>query len=124
VLLQQELGAGINLLDADTRKVRVGLSENLFDTWVTPTESHVSQNVESVFAEVELKLPWRMVVTDRGVWYYSITDRTDGWENRFELNKKLTETLTVGFRHEVRHNNPDVRSADYRRLRLLFGFDF
>ena len=124
VLLQQEIGAGINVFDADTRKLRVGVSENLFDTWVTPTPSHVSQNVESVFTEVEAKLPWRIIVTDRAVWYYSITDQTQGWENRFELSKKLTETLTMGLRHEVRHNNPDVRSADYRRLRLLFGFDF
>jgi hypothetical protein len=124
VLLQQEIVAGINLFDADTRKLRVGISENLFDTWVTPTPSHVSQNVESLFTEVEAKLPWRIVVTDRAVWYYSITDQTQGWENRFELSKKLTETLTMGLRHEVRHNNPDVRTADYRRLRLLFGFDF
>jgi hypothetical protein len=124
VLLQQEFGAGINLINTDTRKLRTGLSENLFDTWVTPTGTHSSQNVESVFAELEAKLPWRIVLTDRGVWYYSITDQSQGWENRFEISKKLTETLTIGVRHEIRHNNPDVRSADYRRLRLLFGFDF
>ncbi|MEO6004036.1 MAG: hypothetical protein ABIZ04_14100 [Opitutus sp.] len=124
VLLQQEVGAGITLLNTTSRKFRVGLSENLFDTWGTTDGSHISQTVESVFSEVEAKLPWRIVVTDRGVWYYSFQNNTDGWENRFELSKKLTETLTMGLRHEVRHNNPDVRSADYRRLRLLFGFDF
>ena len=124
VLLQQEVGAGIALFDKETRKIRVGLSENLFDTWVTSNDTHVSQTVESAFAEVEAKLPWRIDVTDRGVWYYSISDQSQGWENRFEITKKLTETLTMGLRHEVRHNNPDVRSADYRRLRLLFGFDF
>jgi hypothetical protein len=124
VLLQQEVGAGINLFNSETRKIRVGLSENLFDTWVTPTQSHVSQTDESAFVEVEAKLPWRIVVTDRGVWYYSIADQSQGWENRFEINKKLTETLTMGLRQETRHNNPDVRSADYRRLRVLFGFDF
>ncbi|HTO02526.1 MAG TPA: hypothetical protein VL069_02440, partial [Opitutus sp.] len=126
VLLQQEFGAGVTLLDAENHKIRVGLAENLFDTWVTPveTKTHISQTVESVFFEVETKLPWRIVVTDRGVWYYSIADQSTGWENRFEISKKLTETLTMGLRHEVRHNNPDVRSADYRRLRLLFGFDF
>lgn len=124
VLLQQEVGAGIALFDTETRKLRIGLSENLFDTWLTSTDGHISQTVESAFAEVEAKLPWRIDVTDRGVWYYSIADQSQGWENRFEITKKLTETLTMGLRHEVRHNNPDVRSADYRRLRLLFGFDF
>lgn len=124
VLLQEEFGAGINVVNTDTRKVRVGISENLFDTWALPTDTHTTQNVESVFGEIEAKLPWRIVLSDRGVWYYSITDQSQGWENRFEINKKLTETLTIGVRHELRHNNPDVRSADYRRLRLLFGFDF
>ena len=124
VLLQQEVGAGINLVSSPTRKFRAGLSENVFDTWVTPTGDHNSQNVESVFSELEAKLPWRITLTDRGVYYYSITDNSDGWENRFEIVKKLTETLTMGLRHEIRHNNPDVRSADYRRLRVLFGFDF
>jgi hypothetical protein len=124
VLLQQEAGVGLTLVDSDKRKLRVGVSENLFDTWITPTETHLSQTTESVFAEIEAKLPWRIVVTDRGVWYYSIANETQGWENRFEISKKLTETVTMGLRHEVRHNNPDVRSADYRRLRLLFGLDF
>lgn len=124
VLLQQEVGAGVNLFDAETRKLRVGLSENLFDVWVTPTGDHISQTVESLFAEFEAKLPWRIALTDRGVWYYSFGAQDQGWENRFEINKKLTETLTIGVRHETRHNNPDVRSADYRRLRVLFGFDF
>jgi hypothetical protein len=124
VLLQEEFGAGINLIDTDNRKLRTGLSENLFDTWVTPTKTHSSINVESAFVEVEAKLPWRIVLTDRGVYYYSLTSHGEGWENRFEINKKLTETLTLGLRQEYRHNNPDVRSADYRRLRLMFGFDF
>ncbi|HYD82752.1 MAG TPA: hypothetical protein VEA63_01845, partial [Opitutus sp.] len=124
VLLQQELGAGVNILNTPARKVRVGVSENAFDTWVLPTETHISQTVESLFAEVEAKLPWRVTLTNRGVWYYSFADSTDGWENRFEISKKLTETLTIGARHETRRNNPDVRSADYERLRLLFGFDF
>lgn len=124
VLLQQELGAGVNLLTAPARKVRVGVSENVFDTWVLPTEVHISQTVESLFAEIEAKLPWRITLTNRGVWYYSIIENTDGWENRFEISKKLTETLTIGARHETRHNNPDVRSSDYERLKVLFGFDF
>lgn len=124
VLLQQELGLGINLFNTDTRKLRAGIAENLFDTWVLPMDLHSSENIESIFAEFEAKLPWRITVTNRGVWYYAITDQTEGWENRFEITKKLTETLTIGARHETRHNNPDVRSADYERLRVLFGFDF
>jgi hypothetical protein len=124
VLLQQELGVGVSIVDKDSRKLRVGISENLFDTWLTTTDTHITQTVESVFGEVEARLPWRIVITDRGVWYYSIADQSKGWENRFEINKKLTETLTMGLRHEVRRNNPDVRSADYQRLRVLFGLDF
>ncbi len=124
VLLQQEIGVGINLLNTPTQKLRAGVSENMFDTWVTPTNQHFAENVESLFAEFEAKLPWRITLTNRGVWYYSISDQTDGWENRFEINQKLTETLSVGVRHETRRNNPDVRSADYERLRLLFGVDF
>jgi hypothetical protein len=38
--------------------------------------------------------------------------------------KKLTETLSLGLRHEARYNAPDVRSADYSLLRLFLGFDF
>lgn len=124
VLMQQEVGAGVNLLNTENRKLRTGVSENLFDVWVTPTGSHSSQTVESLFAEFEAKLPWRVTLTNRGVWYYSIASKTDGWENRFEVSKKLTETLTIGARHDIRRNNPDVRSADYERLRVLFGFDF
>lgn len=126
VLLQEEIGAGVTIYNKETRKLRVGLSENLFDVWLTPppVARHVGQNVESVFTEVEAKLPWRVTLTDRGVYYYSITDQSEGWENRFEVNKKLTETVTLGVRHEIRHNNPDVRAADYRRLRLLLGVDF
>jgi len=44
--------------------------------------------------------------------------------NKIELDKKFTETLSIGLRHELRHNNPDVRAADYRLLRLIIGFDF
>jgi hypothetical protein len=87
-------------------------------------QSHTSQTVESLFAEFEAKLPWRISLTNRGVWYYSIRTKDEGWENRFEVSKKLTETLTVGVRHETRRNNPDVRAADYERLRMLFGLDF
>lgn len=124
VLLQQEIGAGINLFNVPTRKLRAGVSENMFDTWLTSEGEHVAQTVESVFAEFEAKLPWRITLTNRGIWYYSISDNTDGWENRFEISQKLTETLTIGARHEIRYNNPDVRVSDYERLRVLFGFDF
>ena len=124
LLLQQEVGAGVNLVDSSARKFRVGLSENRFDTWLLTTDTRVSLLVESLFFELESKLPWRIVLTNRGMWYYSIMDATTGWENRFDITKKLTETLTVGMRHETRQNNPNVRSADYERLRVLFGFDF
>jgi hypothetical protein len=129
LLLQQELGAGVNLINRDDRQLRVGLSENRFDVWVTDGESggvggHQGTNVESVFMEAEWQLPWEITLSDRGVYYYSLSTNEDGWENRFQVDKKLTETLTIGVLHELRHNNPDVRVSDYRLLKLLIGLDF
>jgi hypothetical protein len=124
VLLQQEIGFGVSLLTKPTRKLRAGVSENVFDLWNTqPTEDHTSHAVASTFEEVELMLPWRMALTQRGVWY-PVRNQNDGWENRIELNKKLTETLSAALRHEIRRNSPDGSAQDYTRLKLLFGLDF
>ena len=124
VLLQQELGVGYHVFTSPTRTLRTGVSQNLFDIWNTaPVPDHTSRGVQSIFEEVELKLPWRMGLTQRGVWY-PVNGQNDGWENRVELNKKLTETLSTSVRHEVRRNNPDGSSQDYTRLKLLFGLDF
>jgi hypothetical protein len=97
----------------------------LFDVWQTsePT-THTTSTVESLFVEADWKLPWRMTLTERGVSYYSIATGRDGWENKVELNKKLTETFSVGVRHETRHNSPEVRVQDYTLLKLLMGVDF
>lgn len=123
-LLQQEIGVGYKVFTSATRTLRVGVSQNLFDIWNTaPTPDHTSRGVQSLFEEVELKLPWRMALTQRGV-YYPTKGEVDGWENRVELNKKLTETLSTAIRHEIRRNNPDGSAQDYTRLRLLFGLDF
>ena len=125
VLLQQEIGVGVSLFALPKRNLRVGIAENLFDVWQTSApESHNQSTVESLFAEADWKLPWRMTLTERGVWYYSIATGRDGWENKVELDKKLTETFTIGVRHETRHNNPDVRVQDYTLLKLLMGIDF
>lgn len=125
VLGQQEVGAGINLLSTTDRKLRTGVSENLFDVWeVVPNASHSSRLVESAFLESEWKLPWRIVVTQRGVWYHASLEQPDGWESRVELNKKLTETLSSAIRQESRHNSPDQRVQDYSRLKLLLALDF
>lgn len=124
VLLQQEIGVGYNLLTTPSRKVRTGVSQNLFEIWNTaPMADHTSRGVQSGFEEVELKLPWQMGLAQRGVWY-PVKDQPDGWENRVELNKKLTETLSTSVRHEMRRNNPDGSAQDYTRLKLLLGFDF
>lgn len=125
VLLQQELGAGLNLLDAPARKVRAGISENLFNVWNSgPAPSRSARAVESLFEEAELKLPWRMTLTQRGVWYNPFRSGRIGWEDTAELAKKLTETLSVSLRHEIRRNNPDGSSQDYTRLKFLLGIDF
>jgi hypothetical protein len=124
LLLQQEIGGGYNLINTPTRKLRAGVSQNLFDSWalVVP-ETHTSHGVQSAFEEAEWKLPWRMTVTQRGVWY-PVRGKEDGWEDRVELIKKLTETLSTSVRHEIRRNNPDGSAQDYSKLKLLFGLDF
>jgi hypothetical protein len=124
VSLQQELGAGYNLYTTPSRKLRVGVSQNLFDTWNTsPAADHISRGVVSSFEEAELALPWRITLSQRGVWY-PVHGQADGWENRIDLNKKLTETLSTSLRHEIRRHNPDGSSQDYNRLKLLFALDF
>lgn len=125
VLLQQEVGAGFNVLVRPSRTIRAGVSENFFDVWNSaPTSDHNSRAVASIFEEMELVLPWRMSISQRGVWYVPVGNERDGWENRIELNKKLTETLSVAVRHEIRRHSPDGAAQDYTRLRLLLGLDF
>ena len=124
VLVQQELGAGVTVYTTPTRTLRAGVSQNLFDIWTSaPEPEHTSRGVQSVFEEVELKLPWRMGLTQRGV-FYPVSGAENGWENRIELNKKLTETLSTAVRHEIRRNNPDGSAQDYTRFRVMFGLDF
>lgn len=125
VMLQQEVGVGYGVLTLPTRKFRVGVSENFFDVWNTkPTPDRISRVRESAFEEAELTLPWRISILQRGVWYLVRDDR-DGWEGRFELNKKLTETLSTSIRHEIRRYNSAAGTVqDYERLKLMLGFDF
>lgn len=123
ILLQQELGVGYHVLTKPTRKLRLGVSQNLFDTWNSAVDEHTSRGVISGFEEADVTLPWRMTISQRGVWYPG-NDQADGWENRIELIKKLTETLSASVRHEIRRNNPDGSAQDYTRLKLLFGLDF
>ena len=125
VLLHQEIGGGQTVFAKPGRVVRVGLSENLFDTWTEgPVASHNSHVVESGFVETELKLPWRITMKDRAVLYNPLTNARTGWENHLDLSKKLTETLSLSVQHEIRRNNPDGSAQDYKRLKLLLGLDF
>jgi hypothetical protein len=125
VLLQQEVGVGYSVFALPKRNLRVGLAENRFDVWQTTEPStHTTSNVESLFVEADWRLPWRMTLTERGVSYYSIATGRDGWENKVELDKKLTETFSVGVRHETRRNAPEIHVQDYTLLKLLMGVDF
>jgi hypothetical protein len=126
VLLQQEIGAGVNVFALPARQLRTGVSENIFDVWASQDPSARSfRAVESVFLETEWGLPWRISVKDRGVIYYSVSvGAMQGWENRFEVDKKLTETLSIGVRHELRHSEEDLSVQDYKLLKLLVGLDF
>ncbi len=124
VLLQQEIGGGINLYTRPTFVMRAGFAVNLFDTWQLDLVGHTGRTAESVFAEFEGKLPWRVTVTDRPVAYYSLTSHKSGWENALQVNKKLTETFSIGIRQEMRFNKPDASVQQYRLLRVLLGLDF
>ncbi len=125
VVLQQEIGYGLTLITQPGRKLRVGVSENVFNVWTTsPPASQNSRTAESAFVETELRLPWGMLLTERGVYYYSFAGQNEGWENRAELTKKFTETLSTAIRHETRQGSPDGTAQDYTRLKLLLGLDF
>lgn len=122
VLLQQEVGLGWSVQRGKRGKVSVGVSENFFNVWILEDDAAVSRRVESVFVDTEWRLPWQVTLTDRGLMYP--TSEGPGWENRLQLNKKLSETISVGLSHELRRNNPDVRVADYTKLKMMFGLDF
>jgi hypothetical protein len=125
LLLHQELGAGVTLVNVPKRQLRVGLSENRFDVWQTALEGrHTSENSESAFAEATWHLPWRITLNERGVYYFKFDSEKDGWENHFQVDKKLTETLSISVLHEMRYNNPDSRVTDYSRLKFMLGLDF
>lgn len=124
LLLHQQLGAGVILIKKPRVQIRVGVAENFFNVWSLDTDEKSSEHVEAAFLESEFHLPWRVSITERGMWYYSIKESTQGWENQFELSKKLTDSLSLGVRHELRKNNPDSRVQDYERLRFLIGYDF
>ncbi len=119
----QEVGVGRSIWSTPARKLRLGVSENLFEVWNTDPTNHTWRAVESIFNESEFALPWRMTLSQRGVWY-PLPNHGDSCENRIELNTKLTETLSVALQHEIRRNNPDGRSLNYSRLRMLLGLDF
>jgi hypothetical protein len=124
MLSQQEVGAGYHVITTPARKFRVGASQNLFDRWSLVGErEHDSRGVVSAFQESDFALPWRISISQRGVWY-PVKDEVDGWENRVELNKKLSETLSASLRHEIRRNNPDGTAQDYTRLKVMLGLDF
>ena len=125
LLLQQQLGVGINLITRGDQRLRVGVAENLFDLWVlSPIRSHTASNTESIFFESELTLPYRIAVTDRGSLFYAFGNGGTGWENQLEISKKLTETLSLGMRHEVRLDTPGIDVSNYTLWRFMVGLDF
>lgn len=124
ILLQQEVGIGVKAVDREAWKVRVGVAENFFNNWDLTADTARATRVESLFLEADLKLPWRITVSERAVYYYALATGNTGWEHQLEVNKKLTETLSLGLRHESRYNDPDVRTEDYSMLKFLLGLDF
>lgn len=125
VLLQQELGIGVDLLAHEQRAVRLGIAENVFSVWTLPDDTNSHRDNQSLFSEVEFELPWRISVVDRYIWFTSLFGGSaQGWENRLEVNKKFNDALSLGLRQESRRNNPDTRVEDYSLWRVLIGLDF
>ncbi|MDR0352925.1 MAG: DUF481 domain-containing protein [Opitutaceae bacterium] len=126
--LEQQFGVGRHILKSKQHRLHIGMAENAFNTWPLnrglPETAH---SMASLFSEASLQLPWRITVTDRGSWYcLGNGDATSdtGWQNTFELTKKLTNMLSFSFRYELRVDNPDPRVADYENTRFLLGFNF
>jgi len=124
VLLQQEIGVGVNLLNLEQRALRLGVAENVFSLWTLPDSTNDHRHNQSLFGEVEFELPWRISIGDRYIWFSSLSEGEQGWENRLELTKKFSDALSLGLRQESRHNNPDTRVEDFSLWRLLVGLDF
>lgn len=124
ILLQQEVGLGVKAVDRDAWKIRVGVAENFFNNWDLTSDTEHATRVESLFLEADLRLPWRISISDRAVYYYALSTGNTGWEHQLEVTKKLTETLSLGLRYESRYNDPDVRTEDYSMMKLLLGLDF
>lgn len=125
VFLQQQVGIGYNLLARDDQKLRIGVAENLFNIWrLEPKIRQYFAHTEALFFEAELTLPYHIAITDRGSWYYAFSDGATGWENQFEVAKKLSETLSLAVRQEVRHNTPGLEVKNYTLWRFLLGLDF
>lgn len=124
LFLQQELGVGVTFAPTRGPRVRLGVSENFFNVWVRPSDLSRAANNESLFAEVEWKLPWDARLVHRGVLFVSAKRGSFGVEDSIELIRKLSPTVSVSVKHELRENVPDVRLQDYHNLRLLLGYDF
>jgi hypothetical protein len=124
VLLQQDIGAGLTLVDRDDQKLRIGVAETFFDAWVTAHHSHLNTYLESAFIEAEYKLPRDCSLKERGVLFYSFKDGTSGWENTLEINRRITPSITIGLQHQNQRNPSKLNAQEYQRLRLLLGYEF
>lgn len=124
VLGQHSIGVGLNLIDTPGRKAGIGVAENIFDLWTLDTDEHSTRDTQSLFAEIDWELPWRISINGRATWYYSLATNDRGREDQFDVTKKFSDTLSLGLRWESRQNNPDERIADYSLLRFQLGVDF
>jgi len=83
-----------------------------------------SNDAPSILLENDLQLPWRLEFKQRAEMFYLKTNDRIGWENRFDLTRRLTSRLSITLRHEYRRDYPVVSANRIDRLRLLFGADF
>lgn len=85
---------------------------------------HGHTDAPSLLLENDLQLPWRLEFKQRAEMFYLRASGKIGWENRFDLTRRLTPRLFITLRHEYRRDYPVVSANRIDRLRLLFGADF
>ncbi|MBK8858237.1 MAG: DUF481 domain-containing protein [Opitutaceae bacterium] len=119
----QQVGLGYRLYDSP------GFTSSLVGSWnwffVDLFDVlHGHTDAPSLLLENDLQLPWRFEFKQRAEMFHLRASGTIGWENRFDLTRRLTPHLFITLRHEYRRDYPVVSANRIDRLRLLFGAEF
>lgn len=124
-LVRQELGGGVRVVEHDKSVLRLGLARNHYGLRLLNYSLDATLWSTSLFAEAELDLPFEIDIRNRGEYHrYEETDAVDGWENEFEISKRLIGAVVLSLKHEYRRNAPEIKGEDYSKFVFLVGVDF